>query len=237
LLTELYFVGYFTSEDRQSLFTQLDAFEFPVLDSVPPIIERDLNFPYVEGSRFVAALYEEGGWRLVDAAYADPPASTEQVLHPERYFDGDEPQPVALEPALDSLGGGWELVEESILGEFYLLAYLEQQLTPGLAATAAEGWGGDRYAVYYHERSGQLVMVLRVAWDGLADADEFVEAYREYGTGRAGREPTTSRDDLTCWTAQDYLCVARRGAETWVVLGPNRPTVVDILALYELSTS
>jgi len=232
LLTFRYLEDYLTGDDRQALFVELDAFQSPVYDVTPPVIQRDLNFPYVEGSRFAQALYEEGGWRLIDEAYADPPASTEQILHPERYFNRDEPQLVALQPTLDVLGNGWRLVYEGIFGEFYLLAYLEQQVDPNVAATAGEGWGGDRYAVYEHEDSGQVVMELRLAWDSPLEAEEFAAAYREYGAGRAGREPTTSREDLTCWTAQDYLCVALSGAETWVVLGPNRPTVIDVLAQY-----
>jgi hypothetical protein len=235
LLTESYLRDYFSGDDLQSLFTELDAFQSPVYDGAPPLVQRDLNFPYVEGSRFVQALYEEGGWRLVDEAYADPPTSTEQILHPERYLNRDEPQPVALQPTLNVLGVGWRLVYEGTFGEFYVLAYLEQQVDPTVAATAGEGWGGDRYAVYQHEGSGQVVMELRLAWDSPLEAGEFAAAYREYGAGRAGRDPTTSREDLTCWTAQDYLCVVLSGAETWVVLGPNRPTVIGVLAQYGIA--
>ena len=42
--------------------------------------------------------------------------------------DWNLPQTVTLAPALDALGGGWRLVEESTFGEFYLLAYLEQRM-------------------------------------------------------------------------------------------------------------
>lgn len=235
LITEQYLVEHFSPDDMQVLFDQVDQFDSTVLDGSPEILQRDLTFPYAEGTAFVRALYAEGGWRLVDDAYTNPPASTEQILHPERYLKEEEPQPVTLEPTLDVLGAGWRLVDEGTLGEFYLLAYLEQQVDPTVAAEAADGWGGDRYAVFQHEDSGQLVMVLRMAWDAPGDAAEFAEAYRTYGAGRAGRDPTTAREDLTCWTAQDYLCMALNGSEAWVVLGPNRPTVRPVLAQYAIS--
>ncbi|MFB6155123.1 MAG: Hvo_1808 family surface protein [Haloferacaceae archaeon] len=41
--------------------------------------------PYSDGVAFVRARYEEGGWEAVNAVYDDPPASTEQTIHPERY--------------------------------------------------------------------------------------------------------------------------------------------------------
>jgi hypothetical protein len=232
LLTEKYLIDYFASEDRLALFAELDNFDTIVFDSAPAVIQRDLAFPYLEGSRFARALYEQGGWRFVDLAYSDPPTSTEQILHPERYLDGDQPETVTLEPALDALGAGWRLVEESTLGEFHLLLHLEQQIAASDAVPAVEGWGGDRYAVYHHEGSDQIVMVLSVVWDSPGEVDEFMEAYRLFGTARAGRDPTTDRDAVTCWTAQDYLCVAGSGSQTWVASGPNRATLRDVLAVY-----
>src|SRR5262249_16331645 len=61
-----------------------------------PLVESGAYFPYQEGGEFVALLYQEGGGSTVDAAYKTPPRSTEQVLHPERYFGGDMPLNVQL---------------------------------------------------------------------------------------------------------------------------------------------
>ena len=41
--------------------------------------------PYSDGPPFVEAVREEGGWEAVNAVYEDPPASTEQTIHPEKY--------------------------------------------------------------------------------------------------------------------------------------------------------
>jgi hypothetical protein len=55
----------------------------------------DLNYgiyltqfqPYSDGPKFVKGIYDEGGWGAVNAVYENPPASTEQVIHPEKYPD------------------------------------------------------------------------------------------------------------------------------------------------------
>ncbi|WP_135663263.1 Hvo_1808 family surface protein [Halorhabdus rudnickae] len=41
--------------------------------------------PYSDGPPFVKEIREEGGWEAVNAVYENPPASTEQTIHPEKY--------------------------------------------------------------------------------------------------------------------------------------------------------
>ena len=56
-------------------------------------MREGLVFPYTDGLVFAQAVKKRGGsWASIDAAYASPPLSTEQILHPERYGpDGDWP--------------------------------------------------------------------------------------------------------------------------------------------------
>jgi hypothetical protein len=53
------------------------------LAALPPILRESLLFPYVQGLLFVQGLQLSGGWQKVDDAFGHPPASTEQILHPE----------------------------------------------------------------------------------------------------------------------------------------------------------
>jgi hypothetical protein len=109
-----------------TLMEEAQELDLPVLDSAPEVITRDLLFPYLEGLAFVQALYASGGYAAVDAAYSDPPTSTEQILHPEQYITSrDDPQEVSLADGLDVLGDDYRLVYEQPLGEFYLSLYLE----------------------------------------------------------------------------------------------------------------
>lgn len=61
-------------------------------------------FPYSDGPPFVQSHYTRDGWAGVNALYDRPPASAEQVIHPDRYPD-DTPSTVPLE---DTNRGGWE---------------------------------------------------------------------------------------------------------------------------------
>jgi hypothetical protein len=66
-------------------------------------------FPYSDGPGLISELREQGGWDAVDAAFADPPESAEQVIYPEKYTDPrDSPATVSL---ADTAADGWQRVE------------------------------------------------------------------------------------------------------------------------------
>jgi len=130
---------------------------------LPPFIQAQLLFAYVGGERFVSELLRRGGWPLVDTAFAvRPPASTEQVLHPDAYFDADEPQPVRMRRVL---GAGWKRAHAGTWGE------LQTRELLGGSARAAEGWGGDRYELW--RSGGDVALVMRWRWDTRRDEAEF----------------------------------------------------------------
>jgi hypothetical protein len=195
----------------------------------PPIDDVFL-FPYIYGQIFVQDLYDRGGWEAVNAAYADPPASTEHILHPGRYRVGDEPIPVSVVSLADTLGSDWRLVFEDPIGEFMLRVYLQDQLGADEAARAAAGWGGDLGVVYYNESMYGLVMVLRSVWDTPAEAEEFLNAYVTYAARRYGHPANETVGRLSCWYGDDTLCVTWGSGEVTVVLAPDRPTVEQVLA-------
>jgi hypothetical protein len=154
---------------------------------LPPFIQASVLFPYLGGERFVSELLRRAGgdWALVDTAHElRPPASTEQVLHPARYFAADEPKPVRLRAGA-VLGGGWERAHAGTWGE------LQTRELLGGDAEAAAGWGGDRYELW---RSGEAAaLIMRWRWDTPRDAAEFAERARGLLGDRAA---TASRDGL-----------------------------------------
>lgn len=155
---------------------------------LPPYVEASLLFPYTAGSRFAAALHRTGGWRLVDATFARPPASTEQVLHPERYLRPDPPQRVTFE-AGPVLGASWRRALAGQFGEFDT-AQLLRRGDARSADAAAAGWGGGRYELW---RSGSLpdggcaapcrrrdALVVGWRWDTARDARQATRALEAY---------------------------------------------------------
>jgi hypothetical protein len=134
------------------------------------------RFPYHEGRRFAHALFRDGGWQALNDAYTDPPRSTEQVLHPERYLDQRDVPPRVVVPDLDAvLGEGWTMLVQDTLGEFAAGLYLDAVLPGEMAWQAADGWDGDTFVVWEHD-DGSRVLIWRTIWDSTAEAAEFERA-------------------------------------------------------------
>jgi hypothetical protein len=212
-----------TPEDMDELQGGGDQSSIATLANAPAIIIETFEFPYSQGSEFVAALLE-AGWDAVDAAFSDPPRSTEQILHPEKYFAGDEPQIISLPPLTDTLGTGWHLVDTETLGEFQTRLYLEERVDPATAAQASAGWDADRYALYAKDDSDLLVFATE--WDTRRDRREFVEAYTTFTEGRYQMTGSPAAQDQTWWETPFGATVLGWGdTSALVIIGPDRETV------------
>ena len=134
------------------------------------------RFPYWEGRHFTTLLFQTGGWEAINLAYTDPPRSTEQVLHPERYLEEREaPSQIVVPDLTDDLGVGWTTLHRDTLGEFVIGLYLDEQLPEETAWQAADGWDGDAFVTWEHE-DGDQVLVWRTIWANTAEAAEFERA-------------------------------------------------------------
>ena len=149
-----------------------------VLASMPQVLKDDLLFPYTSGLAFVEGIQTSGGWPAVDAVYAKPPDSTEQILHSQKYLDHEEPIAVSFPADLASrLGSGWKVSLQDTFGEFLLREWLEIAggVPANAASDAAGGWGGDRVALV-EGPNGAWGVAIVTQWDTKADADGFQSA-------------------------------------------------------------
>ena len=206
--------------------------DLPVLDSTPPVLVVSFLFPYLAGQPFVEAIRADGGWEAVDAAYDDPPVSTEQILHPEKYLDRDDPTPVTLPDLAPTLGEGWDIVDEDVVGELQtavLLANLQPgeaiSMTSGLnlpdeALAAAAGWDGDRYALWADD--DEEVLVWSSVWDSEQEATDFSHALQQREAARlsGGFEETTPAA-VTLVTDGHAVRIEQNGAEVRYLLAPT----------------
>ena len=226
-----YLVANLSSLDAGELqeFLKEDEGSDEALAAAPPIISETFAFPYVYGLDFVTAL-QEAGWDAVNAAYLDPPQSTEQILHPDKYLSGDEPEFLTLVPLTTTLGTGWHLVEAETLGEFQTNLYLVQQLDQETADLASQGWDGDRYALYTD--GAALLLVFATTWDSPADREEFVSAYQQYAENKYGQPPTRAAEAELWWETPVQSAVLTWGQETaLIVLGPDPEIVARAFAV------
>jgi hypothetical protein len=145
---------------------------------VPEVVRASLAFQYDEGTAFAGRALRSGGWPAVDAVHAEPPASTEQVLHPDRYFvRRDAPVPVAVRGTGALEAAGWTPVLEDTIGELAIRVLAGRSLPAERAAVVADGWGGDRLRAF--ARGGDVAIVWMTVWDSATDAGEFADAMRE----------------------------------------------------------
>jgi hypothetical protein len=142
---------------------------FPELEQAPPYLKALLIEPYLLGLEVVGDAWKRGGWKAVDALWAAPPVSTEQLLHPQRR--GDEPTIVEPPPLPD----GTQVVTLMQLGELGLRQWLEPRIGPDRAALAADGWDGDMVRMV-RDADGRERIEIFTTWDTEAEADEFVVA-------------------------------------------------------------
>jgi hypothetical protein len=128
--------------------TDNDSGKFPVLAKAPNALKESLQFPYFYGAGFVQAMLKKGSWKTLDEAYAQLPASTEQIIHPEKFLAKEAPVKIELADLSATLGRDWKQIDSDSNGEFGYHLILVEYTAKADARAAAAGWGGDRYATY-----------------------------------------------------------------------------------------
>lgn len=205
----------------------------PEIASVPAVLKRSVVAPYIDGVAFAHALRAQGGWAAVDAAWRDPPATTEQMLHPEKYRARE---PAERVPAPAAMAGGPDrVIYHDVLGEQTLRIAFEEWVPPATAAEAASGWAGDSVAVF--ATGDRRAVAVRLRYDSEEQAIRGFEvlargALTEEPERRTGDRPpvAVSRDEGKKAARSGRVCreraqrgpfaVARSGRDLGVTLGP-----------------
>src|SRR6266478_577147 len=144
----------------------------------PRALRESLVFPYQEGAEWATQLYKRGGWSMVSEAFTKLPQSTEQILHPEKYFAREAPLKIFLPDVRSLLGPNWKRLDYDVNGEWSYYLILDEYLqAQSESRRAAAGWAGDRYEIYEGPKPGDAFLAQMTAWDTESDAKEFFDAY------------------------------------------------------------
>ncbi len=151
------------------------------LQTVPQSMQNLLIFPYTSGLRFTHFALRKGSYEAVNEIFRRPPRSTEEILHPEKYFvaapDFERIPGASLKPAQAPSA---ELKYEDVLGEFTISTMLANfTADKPAAAAAAAGWGGDTAAVFDDAANNRRFLVWQTNWDTAKDAEEFSRLYKQ----------------------------------------------------------
>jgi len=188
----------------------------PSMKLAPAILSESLIFPYLRGLVLCARLVNDKGWKGIDEAYKNPPLSTEQVLHPEKY-QAKPDVPMAVDLGTLDPGAGWKEVARNVVGEMQAAILLKKHA----GKVAAAGWDGDQFAAFEGE-GGNLGLVWLSTWDSEDDAREFAKSYTQFQTNKLGTEakaPDAYPDSTRRPSAGATFAVERRGADVAIVEG------------------
>jgi hypothetical protein len=207
-----------SAAELQQIMAQAGELDAEVLERTPPYVQSAMLIPYELGAQFAQTVIEAGGWEALDAVWRQPPASTEQLLHPEKYGE-DDPTAVALPDDLAAaLGDGWSEPLRDVWGEADLLLLWQETLGEDAAAPAA-GWDGSQYVFLSHD-DGDGLFAIELAWDSDDDAAEgqqALAAWLEAG-GFTGQDGVFSAPDgrgafLQAAADRVYLAVGSQAAD------------------------
>ena len=230
-----------TAAEREEHRRQVrDLYREVDLDRIPLVVREQSYFPYTEGVRFLRRVIGEEAIRgegegygpAVDRLFADPPQSTAQILHPERYLRHQAPVDVTLGDRASALGTGWRETRRGVMGELDHRLILQQYLESEVAARAAEGWAGGSYALYETD-GGEVAVLVRTRWDNPTEAAEWQDAYamaaqRRYGDALA---PLPAASGQHLWRTPDgTLLLSGDGAETVLAVAPSVAQATQLAA-------
>jgi hypothetical protein len=159
-----------------SNLSETGAGQYPVFESAPLYERITLVFPYTKGMLFQNAVFQRDGQEGFAEVFRKPPISTQQILHPDKYFAGlkpsDPPLPgLHLKGYKGLVGGSMGELEHSILLEQYASKERAQELAPH--------WRGSNFALLENKSAARVVLFYAVEWDGEAAARDYFAFYRE----------------------------------------------------------
>ncbi len=140
------------------------------LETAPRYLREMLVFPYLRGQEFCATLSGAHGYDSVSQAYADPPSSTAQILHPQKYLANPREEPITIEWA-DTKVKGAAPIGDNVVGEMGMRILFTEWLDAATGERAAAGWRGDRYLYFRPD-----ALVWKTVWASAEEAAEFFAA-------------------------------------------------------------
>lgn len=204
--------GSSSSSNKLSVATYLSTVKMP-----EPLIELWL-FRYRYGESFVSTLYRVGGWERVNAAYVNPPITTEEILHPEKYLEGESFVQVN---SISLNSSDWNLVKTERLGEHFIRVMLSSHIPRDYAIKAAEGWLGDNFT--YYKKEENHLFTWKIVWDTERDSVEFFDSFVQMMDAVDARQILTScrcsSNNTVMWKAEDQYISLIRNQSSVVVSG------------------
>lgn len=163
--------------DMMAQGVESGASQYPVFGREPLYLRETLVFPYSQGLLFQNAVYQRSKQAAFEEVFRRPPESTQQILHPDKYFSGVEP----ARPALPELGDahGYKRIADGTVGELDHAILLKQYCGAEDSKALAPHWRGGAYALLEHHSPERVVLLYAAEWDDAASAGRYFRMYRQ----------------------------------------------------------
>jgi hypothetical protein len=165
--------------------------KFPVFDTAPLYIRENLIFPYSAGERFQDAVSEKRQQAALSDVFRDPPVSSQQVMHPDKYFSHKAP----VLPGLPKDPKGFKRFAEGVLGELDHSVLLRQYTTPDDAQDIAPQLSGSQYRLLERKKDKRVALVYASLWSDQPAAQRFLHLYRRILEGKWKKLQVTSESE------------------------------------------
>ncbi len=151
--------------------------QYPIFDKSPLYLRRTLVFPYTKGMLFQNAVEQRDGTAGFGLVFQQPPVSTQQIFHPEKYFSSVKPTDPALPDA--KLPGGYKSLVGGIMGELDHSVLIEQYAGKEAAEEIAPHWRGSTFELRENKKAGRVVLLYAVEWDNEETAGRYFDFYKQ----------------------------------------------------------
>ncbi len=167
------------SPELAQMFVQLSdssTGQYPVFDKEPLYLRVTLVFPYTKGMAFQNAVTIRDKQKSFGEVFEHPPASTQQILHPDKYFNDVKP----TDPKLPDikLPHDYKGLVGGTLGELEHRILIEQAASAARADEIAPHWRGSNFELIESRPADRVVLLYASEWDSEEAARQFFAVYR-----------------------------------------------------------
>jgi hypothetical protein len=155
--------------------------DMPVYATSPLYFRESLIFPYTQGLRFTDSVYRKLGQKAFEEVFERPPASTQNIMHPDTYLADKKPVMERLPELKEEIGkdaSRFSLLTEGDLGEFDVSILLRQFTSEKDAAAESPHLQGAGFRLWENKTTKAGLLLHQTEWDSPETARRFFELYR-----------------------------------------------------------
>ncbi len=203
--------------------SEMSAGQFPVFDKAPLYLRESLLFPYTQGILFQHAVVEKMDKAAFAQVFKNPPVSSQQILHPEKYFAGIRP----AKPPLPEIAGhrSYKTYTDGELGELDHSVLIRQYVNEQKAAELAPELQGGFFRLIEGKDDHHMALLYASVWSSPEKAREFFEVYQKVLAGKWKSYSATSTSDSMIQGKGDdgYFVLRLEGSRVSSVEGLRSP--------------